>query len=167
MKYSYKEQPKEIIEELLKYHDIKSLRKILNAKSRKKIPKANNYLDVSIDVYLLQYQKDSTQIWAIEQIAEKRNISEKTIHNHITKFKKRVKEDLEKSKYKEEDKMIKSLIAHIYYQKKEEENYEDSRPTTYEEYYDTWLFNNRNYTLNTSLTETIPDIDFTEDTIPF
>ena len=102
MELNYKDNPKEILEELLKHHDIKSLRAILNNKVRRKEPKANDYFSVAIDVYLIQYRNESKLEWAIEQIAETRKISDKTIKNHISKFRKQIKDEvltLDKFKY--------------------------------------------------------------------
>jgi len=94
MDLSYKNNAEEILEELLKHHDIKTLRGILNNKVRKKEPRGNNYFKTAIDVYLKQRYNESKLGWAIDQIAESANISDKTIKNHITKFRKEIKKEI-------------------------------------------------------------------------
>lgn len=94
MRPSYENNPSEIIDKLLEHHDIKTLRAILNTKARRKDPKGNNYLKIASDVYCLQHEEDSKLEWAIDQIAEQANISDKTIKNHITKFRNEVKEKI-------------------------------------------------------------------------
>jgi len=96
MKLSYKDNPAEILDKLLEHHDIKTLKRILHSKVRKKEPRANNYFTIAVDVYIIRHDKESKLEWAIDQIAEKRNISDKTIKNHLTKFRKEMKEEIEK-----------------------------------------------------------------------
>lgn len=96
MRFTYENNPKEIIEELLKHHDIKELRAILNSKVRRKSPRINNYFTIAVEVYLMQYREDSKLEWAINKVSEERSISDKTIKNHLTKFRKEMKREIEK-----------------------------------------------------------------------
>lgn len=96
MNLSYEDNPREILENLLKHHDIKTLRGILNNKVRKKAPRGNNYFKIAVDVYLKQNRNDSKLEWAINEVAESTNISDKTVKNHITKFRTFIKEEIEK-----------------------------------------------------------------------
>ena len=97
MQYDFKNNPKEIIEELLKYHSIDDLRKILNAKARRKEPKRNTFLSIATEVYIIQKEHDSKLEWAQEQVAEKRKIALKTVKNHTDAFRRKIKEDLSKA----------------------------------------------------------------------
>ncbi len=95
MRLSYENNPNEIIDKLLEHHDIKTLRAIINSKARRKDPRGNNYFKIAVDVYVLQRENDSKLEWAIDQIAEQANISDKTVKNHITKFRNEVKEKID------------------------------------------------------------------------
>ena len=113
MDLSYKNNAEEILEELLKHHDIKTLRGILNSKVRKKEPRGNNYFTIAVDVYIQQYESDSKLEWAIEQVAMNNNLSDKTVKNHITKFRKEMKKEIEKfpAHYNYSPKEVSSFIG--------------------------------------------------------
>jgi len=96
MKLSYKENPKELIEELLKYHSVETLRGYINSATRKKQPHANNYLVVATNVYVLKNEIGSTLEWAISGVSDTLNITPYTIKSHLTKFRNEIKYKLKK-----------------------------------------------------------------------
>jgi hypothetical protein len=96
MNTSYKESPKEIIEELLKYHSVETLRGYINSATRKKQPYANNYLVVATSVYLIRNEHGSKLTWAIDTISNTLNIADNTVKSHLTKFRNEVKDRLKK-----------------------------------------------------------------------
>lgn len=114
MKLTYENNPSEILDKLLEYHDIQKLRAFLNKKGRKKKVRGNNYVDVSIDVYKLVYIGEEKYMLerAIDAIAEERSISDKTIKNHLRKFRKLFKYNITEmpTSDKETTNMIKELI---------------------------------------------------------
>ena len=121
MKLTYDRNPSEILDELLKHHDIKKLRELLNKKGRKKKVRGNNYIDVAIDVYKLVYigveEKKYMTERAIDAIAEERSISDKTIKNHLRKFRKLFKYGIANSLVSDKiqtTQMIKELILSKY-----------------------------------------------------
>jgi hypothetical protein len=88
MKLTYENNPSEILDKLLEYHDITILKALLNKKGRKRKTRGNNYIDVSVDVYKLVYLEKYMRERAIDEVAEVRSISGKTIENHLRKFRK-------------------------------------------------------------------------------
>ncbi len=88
MKLTYENNPSEILDKLLEYHDIPTLKALLNKKGRKQKTRGNNYIDVSVDVYKLVFIENYLRERAIDVIAEVRSISGKTIENHLRKFRK-------------------------------------------------------------------------------
>ena len=96
MELTYKDNPEEIIDILLKYHDVDKLKNILNNKARQKSKRGNTYFVVAVKVYMIKYLQDSKLEWAINNVAEKTNTSDKTIKNHITKFRKEIKKYIKK-----------------------------------------------------------------------
>ena len=88
MKLTYENNPSEILDKLLEYHGITKLKALLNKKSRKQKTRGNNYIDVSVDVYKLVYLENYLRERAIDEVAEVRSISNKTINNHLRKFRK-------------------------------------------------------------------------------
>ena len=95
---SYKENPEAVIDKLLEYHSIEDLRAILNRKARRKARRGNNFFEVAVEVYFYQRWNDSKMSYAIDQISESKNISPKTIQNHITKFRNLMKDRYEELK---------------------------------------------------------------------
>jgi len=95
-RFSYKENPEAVIDKLLEYHSIEDLRAIINRKVRRKARRGNNFFEVAVEVYIYQRWNDSKMTYAIDQISESKNISPKTIQNHITKFR-----NLMRSRYEE------------------------------------------------------------------
>ena len=88
MKLTYENNPSEILDKLLEYHDITALKALLNKKGRKRKTRGNNYIDVSVDVYKLVYLEKYMRERAIDEVAQVRSISGKTIENHLRKFRK-------------------------------------------------------------------------------
>ncbi|WP_415405884.1 hypothetical protein ACLHDG_08955 [Sulfurovum sp. CS9] len=113
MKLTYENNPSEILDKLLEYHDIKVLKALLNKKVRKKKTRGNNYIDVSVDVYKLVYLEKYMLERAIDEVAQVRSISDKTIKNHLRKFRKLFKygiSDIGESDNVQTTQMVKDLI---------------------------------------------------------
>jgi len=102
MNLSYEENPKEILEELLKYHDVKTLRAILTNKTKRVTPKkVRDYFTIAVEVYLTKYRESTSLVWATEKVAQDRstesqNYTVSTVNKHITKFRKKIKDEMEK-----------------------------------------------------------------------
>ncbi len=92
MELSYKTDLIEILDKLLEYHDIDSIKNALNSKGRKRAVKGNSYLNIATIVYSTKRNHNSKLGWAISEIAERYNLSEKTVNRHIEKFRKELKE---------------------------------------------------------------------------
>lgn len=135
MNLSYEENPKEILEELLKYHDVKTLRAILTNKIRRVTPKnKRDYFTIAVDVYLTQYRESSSLAWATEKVAEDRstesnNYTVSTINKHITKFRKKIKDEMEKLNLNNKSKndvndFIYNYIKSVHYRMEEHHNHD-------------------------------------------
>lgn len=96
----------EIIDRLLEYHKVEDIRAILNKKARKKQRRANDFFLIGSLVYLLRFQNESKLEWAIDQVAEWKNISSKTVKNHKDKFRAHMKHELQRLKEEEPDTSI-------------------------------------------------------------
>ena len=94
MKLNFKDNPKEILETLLKYHTIETLRGILNKTVRKKEPRANTFFNIAIEVYISRHLEESKLNWAIEKISNEKNIEISTTSNHLSKFRKKIKTEI-------------------------------------------------------------------------
>jgi len=117
MKLTYVNNPSEILDKLLEYHDIPTLKALLNQKGRKKKTRGNNYIDVSVDVYKLVYIEKYMLERAIDEVAQVRSISDKTIKNHLRKFRKLFKygiSDIGGTDKVQTTQMVKDLILSKY-----------------------------------------------------
>lgn len=115
MNLSFEENPKEILEELLKYHDVSILRGYLNSSVRKKEPRPNNHFEVSTKVYFEKYKNESTLKWAKQKVADEVHIGVATVETHIENYRKYLKEEMKKIKNYNEDinTFIDGYIKHI------------------------------------------------------
>ncbi len=113
MANSYEKDAGKILDELLKYHSAKELKALLNKKERKKSVRGNNYFDVAVEVYKYVFLQDYMLERAIDSVAIRRNISSKTIKNHLRKYRKLFKSNVSQllgNEQKEITKMIKEVI---------------------------------------------------------
>lgn len=91
-----KENPKEILEAILKAHGIEVIREFIgayNRKARKKSTRVNNNLDVIKAYYDLVINRGYSSERAKEQVAEQKNIQASTVRNHIQNFRDEMKEN--------------------------------------------------------------------------
>ena len=110
MELSYKTDLIEILDKLLEYHDIDSIKNALNSKGRKQAKKSNSYLNIATSVYSTKRNHDSKLGWAVSEIAGIYNLSEKTVNRHIEKFRKEIKERV---KDKDINNVIDGYISYI------------------------------------------------------
>jgi uncharacterized membrane-anchored protein YjiN (DUF445 family) len=95
MAYSYEKHPKEIIAALLKYHSPNTLKKFIDQLTKPPKKRKNRFIEIATKAYVTKLREDSTLAWAVGEVADKIGLREKTVHNHITEFRKRVKSDIE------------------------------------------------------------------------
>ena len=100
MKLDIQKNPNEILEAIVKYHGIDTIRSFIkkhNKKERKKQIRVNTYIDIAYKVYKLMSIEKYSKTKAIDKVSKDSNITVYTVRNHCTKFDKKLKNTFYKS----------------------------------------------------------------------